>query len=160
MKQNHKRGAIALLIGSLIIVIGDILLGVQIEIFRGIATFNFLWMLDVFLVPFIAGLAVALIYKERNGKYLAFLPPVIVRCLSCFYLYLTNDQWNENFLHQFHIHYWVLAVVLCFQASYLGGNWGCVLIGAYKRSDEDGRHKESGQIRANTKANTQIGENA
>lgn len=133
MSQSYTRGTVAVLAGSGVIFIGDTLLGAQIEIFRGIATFNFLWMLDVFFVPFIGGLVVTLIYKERTGKYLAFLPPIIVRSLSCLYLYLTNEQWNEDFFFHLHLHYWGLAVLLCFQASYLGGNWGGVLNGSYRR---------------------------
>lgn len=70
-----------MLAGMAIIFLGAWLLGAQIEIFRGLATFTFPWMLDVFLVPFIAGLAVAKIYGSKGGKWLACLPPLFVRWL-------------------------------------------------------------------------------
>ena len=163
MNQDHIRGAVAVLAGCCVIVLGDTLLGVQIEIFRGIATFNILWMVDVFLVPFVAGLLVAFTYKKRAGKYLAFLPPVIVRCLSCIYLYLTDPQWNADFFFHLHLHYWGLAVILSFKSSYLGANWGCVMVGAYRRQEDvstDKDNRGSKKHIAPAKSYSQLGDNA
>lgn len=162
MEHGYMRGTLAVLAGCAVIVVGDALLGVQIEIFRGIATFNFLWALDVFLVPFFSGLAVAMIYRERAGKWLAFLPPVIVRCGNVFYLYLTNDQWNENLFFHLHLHYWGLVVILCFQSSYLGGNWIGLMNGSYFRKppkDENADNAKQ-QDKNSSNSNSQIGENA
>lgn len=161
MRQTYVRAVQAVLAGCLVIFIGDFLLGVQIEIFRGIATFSFPWTLDVFVVPFIAGLVVALIYKGRSGKWLAFLPPIIVRCLNCYYLYLTNDQWNENFFFHLHLHYWGLAVILCFQASYLGGHLGGFLSGSYLHNNEKAKKTVGNELdknKVNTESHSQIGE--
>lgn len=145
MNRDFTRGVVAVLAGCVVIFMGDTLLGVQIEMFAGIATFTFPWMLDVFLVPFIAGLAVALIYKERSGKWLAFLPPVIVRCLNCYYLYLTNEYWNADFFYHLHLHYWGMAVVLTFQASYIGGMVVGVLNGSYLRNNDSASNSTCGK---------------
>jgi len=164
MNQDYIRAAVAVLAGSVVIFLGDILLGVKIEMFYGISTFTFLWTLDVFLVPYIGGLTVAFIYRERAGKWLAFLPPIIVRCLSCLYLYLTNDQWNADFFFHLNLHYWGLAVVLSFQASYLGGWLGGILTGSYLRNNDNvrntsGRASNTNKTSANVKIHSQIGDN-
>ncbi|MBI3480930.1 MAG: hypothetical protein HY016_11345 [Nitrosomonadales bacterium] len=81
---------------------GDWLLGVRIEVFRGIATFNFLWLADIFLVPFLVGLLVARILG-KHAKWLACLPPLFVRFLS--YLYLYYSDTSHDFFFNFHLHY-------------------------------------------------------
>jgi len=137
MSLNYSRAAIAVLAGSAVIVVGDLLLGVQIEFFYGMATFTFPWILDVFLVPFISGIVVALVYWERGGKWLAFIPPILVRMLNCFYLYLSNDQWNEDFFYLLHLHYWGPVVILAAEAANLGGFLGEARNGAYLRNNKN-----------------------
>lgn len=157
MIQNRITAGLAIAAGCAVIVAGDLLLDVRIDIFQGIYTFTFLWMLNVFLVPFVAGLAVALIYRQRAGKYLAFLPPLMVRFGNVVYLYFTNDAWNEDLFFHLHFHYWGLMTLLTMQASYIGGMWG----GALSRSYVSDKKLRSGQDRGQTDKHTQqIGDNS
>ena len=48
MNQNYIRGSVAVFVGIALNFIGDILLGAKIEIFSGISTFTFIWILDIF----------------------------------------------------------------------------------------------------------------
>jgi hypothetical protein len=132
MKQRYIEGTAAVLVGMALNVLGDWLLGVRIEIFSGIATFNFLWMLDVFLVPFIVGLAVAKIFG-RGGKWLACLPPLLVRSLSYAYLYYSEP--HGDFFLNLHLHYWGPCVILAVESANFGGILGEVLTGVYRRKD-------------------------
>ncbi len=132
MNPRHLKGALAVLAGMALNVLGDLLLGVRIEHFYGIATFNFAWMVDVFLVPFGVGLAVARIYGARGGKWLACLPPLFVRSMSYAKLYFLDQQYGD-FFYQLHLHYWGPCVILTVEAANFGGILGEVLIGVYGR---------------------------
>ncbi len=113
--------------------LGDWLLGARIEIFRGINTFTIAWMVDVFIVPFIVGLAVAKIYGRRGGKWLACLPPLFVRCLSYIYLYLFVFQDGKDFFFHLNLYYWGPCVILVVEAANFGGILGEVMFGAYSK---------------------------
>ena len=76
MNQRYLRGLVAVLIGMSLNHFGDRLLGVKIELFSGLSTFSFAWILDVFFVPFLVGLAVAWIFG-MGGKWLCYFPPLI-----------------------------------------------------------------------------------
>ena len=86
--------------------IGDWLLGAHIEVFSGIATFTFPWMLDVFLVPFITGMAVAKIYGSKGGKWLACLPPLFVRWITYTYMFLFVFNDGKDFFYNLNMYYW------------------------------------------------------
>lgn len=133
MKQGYIRGTVAVLAGMAINFFGDWLLGAKVDIFRGLATFTFPWMLDVFLVPFIAGLAVAKIYGSKGGKWLACLPPLFVRCLSYTWMYLFVFHDGKDFFFHLNLYYWGPCVILVVEAANFGGILGEVLIGAYRR---------------------------
>ncbi|MFA6920776.1 MAG: hypothetical protein WC216_02950 [Gallionella sp.] len=133
MNPRYVKGAIALLAGTTINFLGDWLLGVKIEIFTGIATFTFPWMLDIFLVPFISGLAVAKIFG-KGSKWLACIPPLIVRSTSYLYLYLSDPQ--GDFFFKLHLHYWGLCVILAVESANIAGILGEVLMGVYRRKPD------------------------
>ncbi len=131
MNRRVRNGAIALVAGMALNFAGDWLLGAQIEIFRGIDTFTFPWMLDVFLVPFLVGLLVAKIFG-KHAKWLACLPPLFVRFLSYLYLYLSDP--THDFFFKFHLHYWGLCVILAVESANLGAILGEVLVGVYGKN--------------------------
>lgn len=134
MNQKYIRGSVAVLVGIALNFLGDILLGVKIEVFSGISTFNFAWMLDIFLVPFAVGYAVSVIYGAQGGKWLACLPPLIVRSTSFLYLhYFSHPQ--GDFFYQLHLFYWGPCIILAVEAANLAGILAEVQIGAYKRKD-------------------------
>lgn len=145
MNRHYLRGTLAVLAGTVLNFVGDWLLGVRIEIFDGIATFTPLWAVDVFLVPFIAGYAVAKIYGEKGGKWLACLPPLFVRTFAVIYLYYTDPQWNADLSYHLHLHYWGLCVILAVEAANIGGILGEFKLSAYIRNDElRGRRNKAG----------------
>ena len=68
---RFKKGVMALVAGCLLNYLGDHLLGVRIELFWGLSTFSLLWFLDVFIVPFIAGIAVVLMTGHEKESILS-----------------------------------------------------------------------------------------
>ena len=82
-ESRLKKGVVAFIVGCLIIYGGDHLLGVRAELYLGLATFSPQWMLDIFVVPFIAGTAIGIIYGT-GGKWLAHFPPLIIRSYGYF----------------------------------------------------------------------------
>jgi hypothetical protein len=133
MSPKYAKGIAALLAGVTLNFLGDRLLGVRIEAFAGISTFTFLWMLDVFLVPFIVGLVVAKIFG-KGSKWLACIPPMLVRSLSYLYFYYSDPQ--GDFFFKLHLHYWGLCVILAVEAANIGGILGEVLMGVYRDKDD------------------------
>ena len=149
MNRSYRRESAAVLTGTALIFCGDYLLGVNIEVFQGMATFTLPWILDIFLVPFVAGYVVAKMYGEKGGKWLACWPPLIVRGAGVLYMYLTDPQWNADFLYHLHLHYWALCVILAVEAANLGGVLGEFKLGVYLRNDElAGQRDKAGPTQA------------
>lgn len=134
MNQRVLSGVIALLAGVLLNFIGDRLLGVKIELFYGLSTFSIAWVADVFLLPFFVGLLVAWIFG-RGAKWLSYVPPLIVRCISYAQIaYITGYPHGSNLNP---LGWWGLYVILAMEASGIGGILGEVLIkNVYGRSSE------------------------
>ncbi len=132
MNTPYIRYALAVVAGMAVVFAGDWLLGVKIEVFSGMATFTFSWMLDVFFVPFLSGLAVSSIVRSRMGKWVSFLPPLFVRSLSYLYLYLFVYNDGKDFFYHLNLFYWGLCVILSVEAANIGGILGDVLMGAYR----------------------------
>jgi hypothetical protein len=130
MRSRYARGVSAVLIGMALNALGDALLGVRIEQYSGISTFTIWWMLDVFLVPFIVGLAVARLFG-RGSKWLACLPPILVRGLSYLYFYHSTSQ--ADFFWDLHLFYWGPCVILNVESANFGAILGEVLVGVYGR---------------------------
>jgi hypothetical protein len=131
MNQTIIKGTVAVLAGMALNFLGDWLLDARIEIFKGLATFNVSWILDVFLVPFMVGLLVARIFG-KHAKWLACLPPLFVRCLSYLYLYYLSH--SHDFFFNLHLHYWGLCVILAVESANIGGIIGEVLMHVYHRN--------------------------
>ncbi len=132
MNQPFVKYAIAVAAGMAVIFLGDWLLGVRIEVFSGIASFTFSWMLDVFFVPFASGLVVSRIVRSRMGKWVSFFPPLLVRCASYLYLYLHVLDDGKGFFYHLNVYYWARCVILSMEAANVAGILGDVLIGAYR----------------------------
>lgn len=130
------RGVAAVLVGSALNHFGDRLLDVQIELYRGILGFGGMWILDMFLVPFIVGFVVALIFGF-GGRWLCYFPPMIVRLISYYEIaYVTGVPEGASLLP---LGWWGFFVILVVEASAFGGIIGEVIIkGNYGRSP---RHK-------------------
>lgn len=118
-------GAIALFGGMLLNYLGDRLLGVQMELFNGLATFSFAWVLDVFLVPFLVGLFVARVFG-RGAKWLCYFPPLFVRVLSYFNILYISGIPHGSILNP--MGWWGLYVILAMESAAMGGILGEVMI--------------------------------
>lgn len=134
MNQRLLSGLLALFLGMLLNFIGDRVLNVRIELFSGLSTFSFAWVLDVFFVPFMVGLLVAWIFG-RGAKWLSYLPPLIVRCMNYAYIaYISGSPHGSNLNP---LGWWGFYVILAMEASGIGGILGEVLIkNVYGRSTE------------------------
>ncbi|HEX7155992.1 MAG TPA: hypothetical protein VF229_02190 [Burkholderiaceae bacterium] len=118
-------GAAALMIGSAVNYFGDRLLGVKMELFHGLATFSFPWMLDVFVVPVLVGLIVAWIFG-LGGKWLCYFPPLIVRCIAYAQIhYLTGVPQGSSLIP---LGWWGFFVILAMESAGIGGVIGEVMI--------------------------------
>jgi hypothetical protein len=132
MNQRFFKGLGALLIGTALNHFGDRLLGVKIELFSGLSTFSFAWILDVFLVPLLVGLVVAWIYG-MGGKWLCYFPPLIVRSLSYAEILYVSGTPHGSTLNP--IGWWGLYVILAMESAGIGGILGEVMIkNVYGRS--------------------------
>jgi hypothetical protein len=125
MKNRYVSGLVALLVGMALNFLGDRLLGVKIELFSGLSTFSFAWILDVFFVPFLVGMAVTRIFG-MGGKWLCYFPPLIVRSLSyAEILYISGTPHGSNLNP---MGWWGLYVILAMESAGIGGIVGEVMI--------------------------------
>jgi hypothetical protein len=77
-RARFFNGLVAVIMGCALNYFGDRLLGVKIELFRGILDFNGLWVIDMLVLPFFVGVLVAVIFG-LGGKWLCYFPPLIVK---------------------------------------------------------------------------------
>jgi hypothetical protein len=125
MKQRYQLGIAATLIGMALNHLGDRLLGVKIELFSGLSTFSFAWILDVFFVPFLVGLVVSRIFG-MGGKWLCYFPPLIVRCLSYAEILYVSGTPHGSILNP--MGWWGFYVILAMESAGVGGIVGEVMI--------------------------------
>lgn len=128
MNMKTKRyitGCVALLAGCLVNYAGDRILGVDVELWWGLATFDFIWMLDMFVVPLLAGIVVAVIFG-LGGKWLCYFPPLIVRIVNYAYLYSADTLPEGAQMLTFPL--WILIVILVIEAAAFGGVIGEVIV--------------------------------
>ena len=140
-KARLVKGVVAILAGCAVNYFGDHLLGIKIELFHGIQTFSFLWILDMFALPFMVGVLVAVIFG-LGGKWLCYFPPVIVRGLSYYeILHMTGVPHGSSLLP---LGWWGFFVILVVEASAFGGVMGEIWVkGTYGRSPRQMIYKES-----------------
>lgn len=124
-KPRILRGALALLAGSAIIYIGDHLLGIDLELFWGLQTFNPIWFLDLFVVPLISGTVVGMIFG-LGGKWLCYFPPLIVRFISYYhFMYFTSIPDGASLMP---MGWWGFFVILAVESAAFGGVAGEILV--------------------------------
>jgi len=111
---------LAVCAGAAVIYAGDQLLGVQLELYRGIYTFSPIWVLDLILVPLIAGIVVSAIYG-LGGKILAYFSPLLVRVPEYMALDHSNVPDGSALLP---LGFWMLLVIVSVEAAAGGGILG------------------------------------
>jgi len=129
-KSNSERlyrGAAAILLATALNHFADRILGVRIEAFTGgIGYFSPFWVLDLFLVPFLAGGLVSLIYGF-GGKWLSYIPSLIVRTVS--YVGIANHVISmAPGSSLMPVGWWGFYVILAIEAAAFGGVIGEVVI--------------------------------
>lgn len=114
---------LATAIGVAIILAGDKLLGVRLEVFQGMHTFSVLWILDLIVVPLVAGFVVSLVYG-LGGKMVAHLPALIAKTYA--YFTLTPDMVTHGEIIP--VGFWILITIVVVEACAAGGLLGEFLI--------------------------------
>ena len=116
---------IALLVGCLVNVFGDWLLGIRIELFWGLSTYNFVWFLQLFVWPVVVGISVSYVYG-LGGKWIAIFPPLIVRFAAYYQTveYVGIPQGAELMP----LGWWGFYVILAMEAAMIGGVFGEIMI--------------------------------
>jgi hypothetical protein len=139
--NTHRliKGLTALVVGCGLNFVGDRLLGVNIELFLGLDTFSLGWIVDMFVLPFFVGLAVATIFG-MGGKWLCYFPPLIVRAINYYLLAHAASLPPDSSLIP--MGWWGFFVILCMEAAAFGGIAGEIMIkGTYGRSAPETVHK-------------------
>jgi hypothetical protein len=124
-EPRYLKGTVALLVGCALNHFGDRLLGVKMELFYGLSTFSFAWILDVFFVPFVVGVVVSLIFG-LGGKWLCYFPPLIVRSISYVEIAYLSGVPEGSHLNPFG--WWGFFVILAMEAAAIGGVIGEFMI--------------------------------
>ena len=121
------RAVAAVLLGSVFNHFCDRILGITIEAFTGgIGYFSPFWVLDLFLVPFVTGIFVSLIFGF-GGKWLSYVPALIVRCVSYFGIayHITPLAPGSSLMP---LGWWGFYVILAIESAAVGGVVGEVII--------------------------------
>lgn len=124
-KVRFTKGVLALIAGCAIIAVGDYLLGIELELFWGLQTFNSLWFIDIFIVPLIAGTVVAMIFG-LGGKWLCYFPPLLVRLYSYYdFMYFSSVPDGASLMP---MGWWGFFVILAIESAAFGGVAGEILV--------------------------------
>ncbi|MDH5544343.1 MAG: hypothetical protein OEZ43_02055 [Gammaproteobacteria bacterium] len=126
-------------VAAIIIYVGDQVTGIELELFKGIiGTFTPLWIIDLILVPFIAGVVLSMLYG-LGGKMIAYFPPLLVRIPE--YIYAEANQLGAD-VSVLPIGYWILILIVAVEACGVGGIVGEVIVKrTYGRSHISKTHK-------------------
>lgn len=129
------------MIGSAVNYFGDRLLGFKIELWTGLSYFNGWLLLDVFVVPFVAGLIVSWVFGQ-GGKWLCYFPPLIVRLIA--YAQMATVGPIPPGATQMNFILWCFFVILTIEAAAFGGVLGEVFLKRiYSRSAEAKRASQA-----------------
>jgi hypothetical protein len=141
--RRYITGCVALLAGCLVNYAGDRILGVDVELWWGLGTFDLAWTLDMFVVPLIAGIVVAVIFG-LGGKWLCYFPPLIVRIINYIYLYFYATLPEGSQMLTFPL--WILIVILTVESAAFGGVIGEILVKrTYGRIPRDQLYRDETQ---------------
>jgi hypothetical protein len=139
-KDLFWKGLAVLLIGSAVNHFGDRLLGVKIELWYGLHTFNGMWIVDMFVLPFFVGFLVAVMFG-MGGKWLCYFPPLIVRATS--YFEISHSGNLPEGASVLPLGWWGFFVILVIEAAAFGGIMGEIMVkGTYGRSPRHKIYKE------------------
>jgi len=123
--QRLWTGTLAIMVGCLVNYVGDKLLGVRIELFWGLQTFNFLWFLQLFILPILVGMSVSFIFG-LGGKWLCYFPPLIVRFIAYYETaYIIGVPEGASLMP---MAWWGFFVIIAIECAAIGGVVGEIMI--------------------------------
>lgn len=120
-------GTGSILVGAVVIFIGDNILGIRLELFKNVAaTFGDpRWFIDLTLIPIIAGFIVSAIYG-LGGKILCMIAALLARIFSYWELStLTGVPDGYSLLP---LGFWGFPVIVTMELAMAGGFLGEILI--------------------------------
>jgi len=118
-------GFIALLVGCAVNYIGDHLIGIRLELFYGLSTFNGWWFLELFVLPVFVGMSVSAVFG-LGGKWLCYFPPIIVRCTAYLEtIYVTGVPEHASLMP---FGWYILFIILAVESAAIGGALGEVMV--------------------------------
>ena len=101
------------------------LLGVRIELFWGLQTFNFIWFLQLFVLPIFVGISVSFFFG-LGGKWLCYFPPLIVRFLAYYEtVYVLGVPQGAQLMP---MGWWLFFVIIAVECAAIGGVLGEIMI--------------------------------
>jgi len=119
-----QRFFVAVFVSSLTMNLGHSILDVHIELYRGLAQYNFAFVVSMFLLPVFSGVLVGLIYGW-GGKWVAHFPPLFVFGLD---YYLTAQAGAPSGTQLIPLMWWGFFVILNMEFCALGGVIGELLL--------------------------------
>jgi len=118
------RGVIAFIAGVVLYEVGMLLLGVHLEYFEGLASFNMAWIVAMSILPVAVGIAIGMIYGF-GGKYLAHFPPALA--MLWHYQHISYADMPAD-AHLLPWGMWVMFVILQMEFCAVGGFLGEIFI--------------------------------
>lgn len=118
IRVHYLRASAVVFIGCLLIFAGIRLLGVQIELYRGIHLIDGSWITAIYLLPFLVGGLMVRLFGA-GGSWLCWIPPMIVEGIA--YIdtaYISGVPEDAQLIP---VGYWVYYVVLMVGDAAIGG---------------------------------------
>jgi hypothetical protein len=131
MLNNRIKGFLwgtgSILVGAVVIYIGDSLLGIRLELFKNVAaTFGDpKWFIDLTLVPMIGGFVVSAIYG-LGGKILCMIAALLARVAS--YLIISKVTGIPDGYSLLPLGFWGFPVIVTMELAMAGGFIGEIMI--------------------------------
>ena len=129
--NNHIKGLLwgsgSILVGAIVIFVGDNILGIRLELFKNIAeTFgDWRWLVDLTLIPMIAGVVVTSIYG-LGGKILCMIAALLARAFS--YWELNTITGIPDGYSLLPLGFWGFPVIVTMELAMAGGFLGEIFI--------------------------------
>jgi len=119
-----QRFLVAFFAAGFLFDVGHKILGVRVELFWGIAGYDLAWVTAMFLLPFITGVAIGLIYGW-GGKLLAHFPPLVLLAID---YYMTLQHGAPEGARLIPLMWWGFFVILNMEFCAVGGVFGELLL--------------------------------
>jgi hypothetical protein len=119
-----QRFFVSFFAGSLLFDLGHRILGVRLELYWGIASYDLAWVTAMFALPVITGIVVAMIYGW-GGKWVAHFPPLVVAGVDYYTTLQTGSPEGASLIP---LMWWGFFVLLNMEFCAAGGVIGELLL--------------------------------